>query len=230
MTINCKVKIISKKTIDELPDAWSTSDYAKILDDLGFSNKDLSDNDIKEMAMMSLADQEPEESATLLLNYRLGEVLIEGQIQSISHEMQTDKISEEYPDIALHEDLFNINQLLYKSFNGKFPNAHAIKVNLNIQSDAFRDHVDEDNISTFIIQALAPALGEHSGIVRLYATELTGKKEFSSAEHIIWKIKRTKEAEDIYALEIYSSEYWLHDLPNTAEYETKFMFFDEVDE
>jgi hypothetical protein len=40
--------------------------------------------------------------------------LNEGQIQQISNDMLIDKISEEYPEIAMQAPLYHINQLLLK--------------------------------------------------------------------------------------------------------------------
>jgi hypothetical protein len=48
--------------------------------------------------------------------------------------MLIDKISEEYPEIV-QAPLYHINQLLFKAYNGKFPNAKATRY--GIFSDAF---------------------------------------------------------------------------------------------
>jgi hypothetical protein len=44
----------------------------------------------------------------------LSDSLNEGQIQQISNDMLIDKISEEYPEIAMQAPLYHINQLLLK--------------------------------------------------------------------------------------------------------------------
>ncbi|MFT5765944.1 MAG: hypothetical protein ACI8X3_003382 [Saprospiraceae bacterium] len=99
MKINCIVQIKSKKVLRELPDAWSKQDFLNLLDLLGFSEK-VPDDEIKEMTLMALADQEPEESAEILLKYRLSDQLTKGQIQALSHEMQEDRMS--IPATSLH--------------------------------------------------------------------------------------------------------------------------------
>ncbi len=88
---------------------------------------------IEEILFMAISDFEPEEAATIVLNYKLSDFLNDNQIEQISHEMLIDKISEEYADISLHHQLFNINQLLYKAYNGTFPNAKATIVDFEIQ-------------------------------------------------------------------------------------------------
>ncbi|MBQ0740794.1 hypothetical protein J9332_41620, partial [Aquimarina celericrescens] len=77
------------------------------------------------MLFMAIPDFEPNEAASIVLTYKLSDQLNEGQIHSISHEMTNDKVAEEYPEPNLHYDLFNINQLLYKAYNGTFPNTEA---------------------------------------------------------------------------------------------------------
>ena len=47
--------------------------------------------------------------------------------------MIDDKVAEDYSDITLHYPLFNINQLHYKAFNGKFSNTKASLVKLEIK-------------------------------------------------------------------------------------------------
>ena len=228
MKVDCRVKINSKKTINELPEAWSKQDFLNILDLMGFSDE-ISDAEVKEMTMMALADQEPEESAALLLQYRLEEQLTAGQIKQLSHEMQEDKASEEYPDIFLQQELFNINQLLFKAFNGRFPNCHAIDLNINIAVRPANFMMDENYLNEIILKALVPALGEHSGISRLYEEEIEGLKKFIDAEGIIWKSDIQKLEDGTFNIRIFSSEYWLHDLPQRHAYEAKIKLFEPVE-
>jgi hypothetical protein len=50
--------------------------------------------------LLSITDFEPNEAAAIVLDYKLSDSLNEGQIQ-ISNDMLIDKISEEYPEIAM---------------------------------------------------------------------------------------------------------------------------------
>lgn len=75
--------------------------------------------------MMAITDFEPKEAAAIVLENKLSEELIKGQVEQISNDMLLDKISEEYPEINLHSRLFHFNQLLFKAFNGKFPPIRA---------------------------------------------------------------------------------------------------------
>ena len=80
---------------------------------------------LTELLLMAISDFEPKEAAVIVLAYKLSEELNEGQIQQISNDMFLDKVCEEYPEIGLHSTLFHVNQLLFKAYNGKFPNAKA---------------------------------------------------------------------------------------------------------
>jgi hypothetical protein len=62
---------------------------------------------------MAITDFEPNEAAAIVLDYKLSDSLNE-EIQQISNDMLIDKISEEYPEIAMQAPLYHINQLLLK--------------------------------------------------------------------------------------------------------------------
>lgn len=225
MKVNCTVKINAKKNINELPGVWTKEDYQNILELTGFSD-DVQDSELKEMVMMAIADEEPEESAALLLKYRLGEQLNEGQIQQLSHDMQEDKESEEYPDIFLQKEMFNVNQLLFKSYNGRFPNCHAIYVDLEMKVTPAGLMKDENYQNEIIVKALVPALGEHSGVVRLYEDEIGGKIKFTDVDGIIWQTNIKKQEDGTYEIRVFSSEYWFNDIPSGGEYETSIKLFE----
>ena len=52
---------------------------------------------------MAIADFEPTDAAAIVLDYKLSEVLAEGQIHNLSHEMLREKVSENYSDIFIHK-------------------------------------------------------------------------------------------------------------------------------
>lgn len=221
MKIKYSVSIQSKATLTELPEAWTKQDFRAILDELGFS-EEIVDSDLIDMTFMAIADQKPEESAKVLLKYRLSEQLNDGQIEQLSHEMQEDKISEEYPDIFLQKELFNVNQLLFKAFNGSFPNAKAIKLTMNLHLEPVELMEEENLVNELILHSLVPALGDHAAISRLYGEELKGEKRFTDADGIIWKKSIEKQADGSFVIHLFSSEFWLHDLPSQATYEGTF--------
>ncbi len=136
--MNFTLKITDVKSTYEIEGYWTTTDYNNLLEDFDLSDtENLSPSELRELIEMAIGDLKPHESAEILLSYKFSEILSKGQIQNLSHEMTEDNESEEYPDIALHYPLLNINQLLHKSFNGTFQNAKAtiIKIELNFKGE-----------------------------------------------------------------------------------------------
>src|SRR5690606_1758612 len=143
-----KFKIIIKNvaTIEEITNYWQNKDYINLLEQFDFPDADsVKPENLKDMLNMAITDFEPNEAAAILLSYKLSERLNEVQIGQISNDMLLDKVSEEYPEIDLHYDLFNINQLLFKAYNGKFPNAKATVVDFSIVSeDGYDDEITKE--------------------------------------------------------------------------------------
>ncbi|MPR35951.1 hypothetical protein GBK04_22015 [Cytophagaceae bacterium SJW1-29] len=198
-------KISQITSLDELPGAWTREDYLELLKRFDFPDGDtLKNEDPKEYLYMAIADREPAEAAAILLDYRLSEFLNEGQISQIAYDMQLDKISEEYPEISLHHQLANINQLLYKAFNGKFPHVKTSVI-------AF-ETTPETNLDTLLtkelaLKALAGGLSDRSLMKRLFEDHLAGQAVFEEAEAIVWELKPLGNAR----YQLTTSEYWLSD-------------------
>ncbi|SDX76548.1 hypothetical protein [Hymenobacter psychrophilus] len=219
MTTSCKTTITSKETLSEIPGTWQLTDYRSIMSAAGFADGDtISESETREMTLMALADLEPAEAANVLLSYRLGDDLNDGQIDQISHDMQNDKIFEEYPEIGLHRHLFDANQLLRLAYNGKFPNGEAVLVHATMQFTG--PEAPGQLTAGLVLRALAPALSDRSLIKRLYAADLEADTPFEAADNILWEMTATPEdAPGTFAVRLVSSEYWLHDLADSGEFE-----------
>ena len=213
--------INSVNAVGELPNAWTNDDYITLLDKFGLEDTGNSSTaELLELLQMAISDFEPNEAAAIVLEYKLSEQLNENQIEQISHEMLLDKISEEYADISLHHELFNINQLLYKAFNGTFPNAKATVIEFEISPNK---NVDKE----VILKAFDKTLAGNNVIKRLFSNQLAGKESFEEAEDIIWIL--TPKGENSY--EITTSEYWMsRDEFNDAEFDANVVEFVEEDE
>jgi hypothetical protein len=119
--MNYKVNIESVKSVEEIVGAWSDADFKELLKRFEYPDADtLKSAELKDYLFMAIADFEPNEAAAIILDYKLSEVLNQGQIDNLSHEMLREKISENYSDIFIHKELFNVNQLLYMAYNGSF--------------------------------------------------------------------------------------------------------------
>lgn len=220
--MNVQVKILNIKTVNELPLYWTNDGFIQLLDKMNLPDADkLNPDELKEMLYMAVTDFEPEEAAEIVLSYKLGDKLSAGQIQNISHEMLEEKVAEQYADPSYHYDLFNINQLLFKAFKGKFPNTEASVILMQVISD--QSHEINKEVLT---KALAQGLNERSIIQRLYEDQVMGLVNFEDAEKIIW-LYHTKE-ENTY--EVITSKYWIdkEDLEMT-EYEAVIKFFEQKD-
>ncbi|WP_194767109.1 hypothetical protein [Tamlana sp. I1] len=215
------ITINSIKTVEELKDAWSHEDFIKLLDELDFPDANKSNPDeLKDLLFMAISDFEPEEAAAILLKYKFSEKLSANQIDQVSHEMLLDKISEEYPDISFHHQLFNINQLLFKAYNGRFPNTKASIIEFEITPN-------KDVTKDAVLKAFSASLSSHNVIKRLFENQLKGKEAFDEAEHIIWDLKPT--SENGYVLT--TSEYWMSkDDFNDAEFDAEIVLFEKDSE
>jgi hypothetical protein len=132
--MNYQVKIQSINTVEEIKDYWSDDDYVQLLGSLLIQKHlALKKENLSELSM-AITDFEPNEAAAIVLDYKLSDSLNEGQIQQISNDMLIDKISEEYPEIAMQAPLYHINQLLLKR---TMENSKCESYRYGIFSDAF---------------------------------------------------------------------------------------------
>ncbi len=182
------IKIHKISTVDDLENSWSIEDYKELLVRFDFANDDVNEiKELRELLFMAIADKEPNEAAAIVLDYKLGNVLNEGQIDSLSYEMLVDKISEEYPKIELHKTLFIINQLLYKAFNGKFPNTKATIVDFEITPSR---NAETTITKEIVLKCFAQNLDSHNVIIRLFGQQLNAEEAFVEANDIIWYLEK----------------------------------------
>lgn len=198
------VKINSVKTVDELENAWSNKDFTALLEKFGFADvAKVNQNELKDYLFMAITDFDPIEAAAILIDYRLSEVLTEGQTDHLSQEMLRVKVAENHSDIYIHKILFNINQLLYKAYNGKFPYTRA-----NVVEFEMRPEQDEETELTkeTVLKALSVSLSERSLLNRLLKEQTEGKIAFPEAEGILWDLQNKGN----YQYLIVTSEKWLN--------------------
>ncbi|MFV8393932.1 hypothetical protein [Flavobacterium sp. LB2P6] len=203
--MNYQITINSANTVDEIEAYWTNEDYIKLLEK--FDYPDASDADtssLRELLFMAISDFEPKEAAVIVLEYKLSEDLNEGQIQQISNDMFLDKICEEYPEIGLHATLFHINQLLFKAYNGKFPNAKATIVTVTIASSEPENSIDLTK--EHVLKLLSKGLSDSNLIKRLFDHAMNENAPFPEAEDVLWDLTTT----DNLTYTITTSEYWLN--------------------
>ena len=215
------VKITGIKNVNEISSYWKIQDYKSLLKLFDFPDVDqIKEAELKEMLYMAITDFEPAEAAQIVLTYKLSELLNEGQIHAISHEMIEDKVAEEYPEPELHYDLFNVNQLLYSAYNGTFPNTEASILEIEVSSTDTSIEMTEEVMT----KLLADGLVETSLIKRLYSDQLEGKVVFEDAAKFIWTLSKKNDT----TYELLTSKYWIEkDDIQQSEYETEIIFFEE---
>ncbi|MCF8367529.1 MAG: hypothetical protein K9G76_00710 [Bacteroidales bacterium] len=200
--MNFTIRLKNIKSIDKIDGYWNKQDYINLLELFNFPDaKNLPDADLFDMLSMAISDYEPEEAAEVVLKYKLSNILKEGQIKNLSNEMLEDKIAEEYPDISLHFPLFNINQLLYDAYNGKFPRTLASVIDFEL---VFKSKIEITK--EIVLRTISDMLSEKSLLKRLYNEQLDSDKELNDAEGIIWELKLTGEN----TFRLITSDYWLN--------------------
>jgi hypothetical protein len=199
-----QISIKSANTVDEIEEYWTNEDYIKLLEK--FDYPDASDADatsLRELLFMAISDFEPKDAAVILLEYKLSEDLNEGQIQQISNDMFLDKVCEEYPEIRLHSTLFHVNQLLFKAYNGKFPNAKATIIDCSIkplEGDSETELTKEN-----VLKLFSKGLSDSNLIKRLFDHAMNENAPFPEAEAVLWDLTTS----DNVNYTLTTSEYWL---------------------
>ena len=181
------ITIEEVQTVDEIKEFWTNEDYVQLLEMFDYPDADDTGSEsLRELLFMAIADFEPSEAAGIVLKYKLGEKLTEGQIGQISNDMLLDKVCEEYPEMELQAPLFHINQLLFKAYNGKFPSSSATIIKCLINSQ----DVPEKNLNKeMILRILNDGLSERNIVKRLFEEQMKGNLEFPEAENIIWDLQ-----------------------------------------
>lgn len=201
--MNFTIKLIEIKSIEKIEGYWKNDDYIKLLELFDYSDaSSVPESDIVDMLFMAISDVEPDEAAEIVLRYKLNSILKEGQIKNLAQEMLEDKIAEEYSDISLHYPLYNINQLLYEAYNGKFPNTLASVIDIEL---VFKSKIDITK--EIVLRTLSDLLTEKSLLKRLFNEQLDSENELKDANSIIWDLKTM--GENTYQL--ISSDYWINE-------------------
>jgi len=202
--VKYNVVVLKIKKVNEIAGFWSEEKLRGLLTAFEVDGlDDIPANEVKDYLGMAMTDLEPEESAQIVLrNLFTEKELTDGQIEQISHDMLEDKIVEEYPAIEYHERLFYANQLLFKGYNGKFPNTFASIIDCTITP--VREGGPKLNEAD-VIQVLSAGLKQHCVISRLLEDQLSGKEAFPTAPHVLWAFEKKPD----HAFQLITSDYWI---------------------
>lgn len=199
-----RVEIKNIEIVDEIENYWTNEDYVNLLEKFEFPDaKSIKPENLGEYLQMAVSDFEPKDAALILLEYKLSDDLNEGQMYQISNDMLLDKVCEEYPEIRLHAKLFHINQLLFKAYNGTFPNAKASIIDCSFEAI---DAKEETKITKEVaLVLLDQGLSGSNLIKRLFEAQLKQEVSFPDAEGIVWYL----ESKDNLNFRLTTSEYWI---------------------
>jgi len=202
--MNYQVVIKNIDTVNELEGYWSDEDFVELLGKFNYPDGATADkSSLPELLEMAISDYEPNEAAQIVLDYKLGDQLSEGQIEQISNNMLIDKVCEEYPEIHMQGALFHTNQLLFKAYNGKFPNAKASVVHFSMTPTSGEvQKLTAENV----LKLLNKGLSERNLIKRLFENQMSQNIPFPEAAAIIWELK----TEDDVNYTLFTSENWLN--------------------
>ncbi|OOV18278.1 hypothetical protein [Flavobacterium sp. LM4] len=202
--MNYQVIIKNIDTVNEVEGYWSDEDLIQLLGKFNYPDGTTAEkSSLPELLEMAISDYEPNEAAAIVLEYKLGDQLSEGQIEQISNNMLIDKVCEEYPEIHMQGTLFNVNQLLFKAYNGKFPNAKASVVHFSMTpTDGEIQKLTEENV----LKLLNNGLSDRNLIKRLFENQISQNIPFTEAESIIWELT----TEDDVNYNLVTSENWIN--------------------
>ena len=219
------VERLTFATHTELPHSWQAADYRALLTQLNFDNPDaLPGAELKEMCQMALTDLEPREAAVAVLTYLFPEELTAGQIENLAHQILTERLWEENPELPLHRRFYQATQLLHEAFNGTFPSVKAVEFQVKCTAENATDlavfGTDADNAATAaapLLRLLAVGLPDNALLNRLYSDHLAGDT-FAEATSIIWELRATETTTASITFAVVSSAYWLEDFKYADTY------------
>jgi len=198
-----KVQVQSTKTTNHIPGYWTDEDYQEILKTLEHDEAAQSTgSELMEYLTLALTDLEPQEAAEIVLQHKLQDRLNKNQINQISHDMPKENQAVHYSGIPLQHDLFHINTLLYRVFNGVFPRAEATVTTVYL---APRQNADVSIDEALVLRALADGISDRATIKRIFQDQMAGREEFDEAPDLIWYFDKTGE----HTYQITTSDYWL---------------------
>jgi hypothetical protein len=225
------IDILSFKKISNIENTWTSNDYKALLVLMEFEDglESISDNDLREMCMMSLSDFAADEAAKYVLTHVLNGTLLEGKIDQIAHDLAENKLWEEYADLSLHQRFFDAYGLLREAFNGTFALPTGVKFQVKIsskQADYFEFF--KPTVEPSLVRLLSAGMDENTILNRLYGEKIESDS-FPEAKNILWEIKEISKSKTEATYEIISSELWFGELEDVDSFEA-LTHADSIDE
>lgn len=229
MSNKFRVRLLSFSNLLEIEGARTADSFAGLLDAMDYGDASgMSDDEMREMCLMSLQDLDPVEAAYVVLKHDMADVLRDGQARNLAGEMLDEKLWEEYADSRLHERFFTSGSLLYSAFPRDFPKPDAVHAQIEVtaeNTDA-REQLASPLHESFLVRLLADGMDSNAILHRLYGKELTGTS-FPNADEVVWIVRTEVISEQAMNIGVISSGYWLDALEDTEVYESN-AYADEI--
>lgn len=216
-----RVSIDEIEELAELDGGWQSADYVAILTELNVDDAaQIAADELRDMSLFALQDLDPPEAAAVLLKYKLGTRLTEGQIKNFSIESQHERLWEQSAELDVHQPMFAVASLLHTVNSTTFPTPDALRVSLSIQCDdaaklsLFHDSMDR----ALLVRMLSAGMDESAILNRLFGEQIAACK-VPDADSIIWRITTDSTEATTVRLMITSSAYWLKALQETESFE-----------
>jgi len=218
-----RVEVLELKEIHEMPNAWTNEDFKNLLSHIEYDDvASIPDEELKDMACLALSDFEVDEAAIKVLEYRLGDSLNKGQQQNLAEELKEDRLWEEYSNIKLHEELFNIGCILYWAFPKKFSTPDIVNLKLKVTS------LNKESISnlerpneSFLCRILNDGMDSSNIMSRLFGANIKSNS-FPEAQHIIWLYEASgfSALDNSNTFSVFISWNWVNKLRGVEMYES----------
>ncbi|WP_426061631.1 hypothetical protein [Hymenobacter sp. B1770] len=214
------VERLSFSSLSELPNSWQNADYKELLKKMNYDNPDeIKEAELKEMCLMSFTDMEPREAAEIVLTYLFPEELNAGQTENLGHQMLTEKLWEENPELPLHKGFYKATELLHTAYNGTFPRTQAVQFQVKCTAENPEDiSILTESPAAPLMRLLAQGMDDKALVNRLFTTQLEGNK-FTEAESMLWELNIINTEANSVTFEVVSSAYWLDDFKYADTYE-----------
>ncbi len=216
------VQVLKFSNIREISGAWTGNDFAALLDAMEYGDlTGMSDDELREMCVLSLQDLKPVDAAYVVLKHVVGNALRDGQLRDLAHEMLDEKLWEEYSDSSLHERIFNVGSLVYAAHSEFFPEPDAVclEFEATAANAEAKKLVTSSLDESFLVRLLADGMDDHAILHRLYGEQLKGKS-FPNASEVIWILRSEVISDNVMKIEVVSSGYWLDALDRVENYDS----------
>lgn len=217
------VKVLEFKEIHEMPNAWKPKDFLGLLNHIEYDDiASIPPEELKDMACLALSDFDVEAAAVKVLEYRFGETLNKGQRQNLAEELKEDRLWEEYSDIKLHEELFNVGCILYWTFPKHFSTPDIVKLKIKIRA---LNKESNSNLTkptrSFLSRILNDGMEGNNIMGRLFGAHIKSNS-FPESEHIIWEFEDSGFVADDNSntFSIYTSFNWVVKLKGVQDFES----------